>query len=134
MTGEQLAKRAVEVVHDKLGEDILLLDLRDSSPLTDYFVVVTASSTIHAQAIAEELLFRLKHEGRPAHHAEGIENGQWILLDYFDVVVHIFLGETRQFYGLERLWGDAPRQTLTPIGDRHTRPGAHRRRLTGGTD
>ena len=96
----------------KLGEDVVVLDLRGRSPLTDYFVIATATSTIHSQAIAEELKVELKREGERLHHAEGEENGLWILLDYFNVVMHIFCGETRQFYGLERLWGDAPRQTI----------------------
>ena len=76
-------------------------------------VIATATSTVHAQAIADELAFKLKGEGEPVHHVEGVENGAWILLDYFNVVVHIFCGETRQYFGLERLWGDAPCQTFT---------------------
>lgn len=112
MTAAELAKRAATIALDKLAEDIVVLDLRGRSPLTDYFVIATAASTIHAQAIAEELALVLKREGERMHHAEGTENGLWILLDYFNVVVHIFCGETRQFFGLERLWGDAPRQTL----------------------
>lgn len=97
---------------DKLGEDVVVLDLRGRSPLTDYFVIATATSTIHAQAIAEEVASELKREGERMHHVEGVENGVWILLDYLNVVVHIFCGETRQFFGLERLWGDAPCQTF----------------------
>jgi ribosome-associated protein len=113
MTAARLAKRAAAIILGKLGEDVMVLDLRGRSPLADYFVIATASSTIHAQAIAEELAFELKHEGERMHHIEGAENGVWILLDYFNVVVHIFCGETRQFFGLERLWGDAPCQTFT---------------------
>jgi ribosome-associated protein len=103
----RLAKRAATIIIDKLGEDVMVLDLRGRSPLADYFVIATANSTIHAQAL------ELKREGERTHHIEGAENGVWILLDYFDVVVHIFCGETRQFFGLERLWGDAPCQTFT---------------------
>jgi ribosome-associated protein len=113
MTASRLAKRAAAIILDKLGDDVTVLDLRGRSPLADYFVIATAASTIHAQAIAEELALELKHEGERAHHSEGLENGLWVLLDYFDVVVHIFCGETRQFFGLERLWGDAPCQTFT---------------------
>lgn len=113
MTAAGLAKRAAAIVLAKLGEDVVVLDLRGRSPLTDYFVIATATSTVHAQALAEELVLELKREGERMHHAEGMENGLWILLDYFNVVVHIFCGETRQFFGLERLWGDAPRQTLS---------------------
>jgi len=113
MTPGRLAKRAATIILGKLGEDVLVLDLRGRSPLADYFVIATANSTIHAQAIAEELALELKREGERMHHLEGAENGVWILLDYFNVVVHIFCGETRQFFGLERLWGDAPCQTFT---------------------
>jgi ribosome-associated protein len=113
MTAGRLAKRAATIILDKLGDDVVVLDLKGLSPLADYFVIATATSTIHAQAIAEAVALELKHEGERTHHIEGAENGQWILLDYFNVVVHIFCGETRQFFGLERLWGDAPCQTFT---------------------
>jgi ribosome-associated protein len=113
MTAGRLAKRAATIILDRLGEDVVVLDLRGRSPLADYFVIATATSTIHAQAIAEEVALELKRDGERVHHIEGAENGVWILLDYFNVVVHIFCGETRQFFGLERLWGDAPCQTFT---------------------
>ena len=113
MTPGRLAERAAAIILGKLGDDVVVLDLRGRSPLADYFVIATATSTIHAQAIADELALELKHEGERMHHLEGADNGVWILLDYFDVVVHIFCGETRQFFGLERLWGDAPCQTFT---------------------
>jgi ribosome-associated protein len=113
MTAGRLAKRAAAIILEKLGDDVIILDLRGRSPLADYFVIATANSTVHAQAMAEELALELKRQGERMHHLEGAENGVWILLDYFNVVVHIFCGETRQFFGLERLWGDAPSQTFT---------------------
>lgn len=119
MTASRLAKRAAAIILGKLGDDVMVLDLRGRSPLADYFVIATATSTIHAQAIAEELALELKHEGERMHHLEGAENGLWILLDYFNVVVHIFCGETRQFFGLERLWGDAPCQTFNDTNDKN---------------
>jgi ribosome-associated protein len=118
MTAERLAERAAGVIVDKLGENVVILDLRNFSPLADFFVLATAGSTIHAQAIADELQMRLKPEGERPHHVEGTGGGQWVLLDYFNVVVHIFLRETRQFYGLERLWGDAPRHTISSDNER----------------
>ncbi|UCG42357.1 MAG: ribosome silencing factor [candidate division WOR-3 bacterium] len=108
MSPECLAKRIGALVEEKLAEDIVVLDLRGSSPLTDFFVIATAGSTIHAQALADEVTRRLRQEGERPHHVEGLETGTWVLLDYVDVVVHIFLTDVRQFYGLERLWGDAP--------------------------
>ena len=113
MTSGRLAKRVATIILDKLGQDVMILDLRGRSPLADYFVIATATTTVHAQAIAEEVALDLKRGGERIHHVEGAENGVWILLDYFNVVVHIFCGETRQFFGLERLWGDAPCQTTS---------------------
>ncbi len=123
MTPERLARRAAEVIYDRQGDDIVIMDLRRHSPLADYFVLATASSVIHSRAIAEELRERLKREGEPVHHVEGEENGTWVLLDYFSVVVHILLGETRQFYGLERLWGDAPQRVFPERTDDDRRAG-----------
>lgn len=108
MAPERLAARIAAVIDEKLGEDITVLDLRGSSPVTDFFVIATAGSTIHAQAIAGDVTRRLREEGERPHHVEGEDAGAWILLDYVDVVVHIFLTDVRQFYGLERLWGDVP--------------------------
>ncbi|OYD14547.1 ribosome silencing factor [candidate division WOR-3 bacterium JGI_Cruoil_03_51_56] len=112
MTAEHLVTRTAEIIRDKLGEDVVVLDLHDHYALTDYFVIATASSTIHAQAIATEVVEKLAQEGERVHHIEGVENARWILLDYVDVVVHILLSDIRLFYGLERLWGDAPKRSF----------------------
>jgi len=117
VTAETLALHAARVIAGKLGEDIVVLDLRRKSPLADYFVVASAGSTVHAQAIAAEVVSELKSESQRVHHVEGTEHGLWILLDYFDVVVHIFSGDVRQLYGLERLWGDAPRWAFVEADD-----------------
>jgi len=100
----------VKIIFEKKGDNILLMDLRKLSPITDYFIICTAQSSLHAQAISNELSFRLKKQNITHHHVEGYSNAQWIVLDYFDFVIHIFLNEVRQFYGLERLWGDAPQR------------------------
>ncbi|MEO0020020.1 MAG: ribosome silencing factor [candidate division WOR-3 bacterium] len=110
----QVARRLAKIIEKKLGEDVVILDLREASPLADFFVIATASSTVHARAIADGLCDpRLLKGLKMPHHIEGWESGQWILLDYFDVIVHIFLAETREFYGLERLWGDVPRRRIS---------------------
>ena len=103
-------KKIVDIIFEKKGSDVLLLDIRKHSPATDYFIICTAQSQPHTQAIADELLSKLKKQHLIPHHIEGYNNAQWILLDYFDFVIHIFLNETRQFYGLERLWGDVPQR------------------------
>lgn len=99
----KLAKSLARIISDKKGEDIVVFDLREISPITDFFVIATGLSDIHNKTIAEHLT-----EYAPPYHTEGLEGGGWILLDYIDVIVHIFSKEAREFYGLERLWGDAP--------------------------
>jgi len=110
MDARELADRVVQVALDRLGEDVVAIDLRGVSGLADFFVLVTANSTVHARALAEGIADRTKADGEPVHHIEGLEHGQWVLLDYIDVVVHILLSEVRRFYGFERLWGDAPQR------------------------
>ncbi len=98
-----LAKALARLINEKKGEEIVIFDLKEISPITNYFVIAQGLSEIHNRTIAEYLI-----EHKEPHHIEGMEAGSWILLDYIDVIVHIFLKEVREFYGLERLWGDAP--------------------------
>ena len=109
------AKKIAQLIVDKKGENVLILDLRRISPVADYFVLATAQSPLHSQAISDELVEKLKKENYRVHHVEGYNQAQWILLDYFDIVVHIFLPEVRNFYGLERLWGDAPSKVFATL-------------------
>jgi len=105
---EALADAALE----RNARDGLVLDLRGISDATDFFVILTGESDVHSRAIAENLVERLEeHDERPVG-VEGKESGRWILLDYVDIVVHIFLPQVREFYQLERLWGDAPRAAV----------------------
>jgi ribosome-associated protein len=101
---------AVEAARDKKATDIVVLDLRDAGGFTDYFVICTGGNARQITAIADSVREKLKQEfsERPAL-SEGVDRSEWILLDYFDFVVHIFSGECRSFYGLERLWGAAER-------------------------
>ena len=95
---------------DKKAEELVVLDLRKAGGFTDYFVICTGANTRQMAAIADAIREILKKEfgERPAH-AEGIDRSEWVLLDYFDFVIHIFSRECRAFYGLERLWGNAER-------------------------
>jgi ribosome-associated protein len=110
----------------------VVLDLRGLCDFTDYFVIAHGSSSRQVSAIAEAIEDRLREDdGLKPKHVEGRRVGDWILLDFIDVVVHVFLEERRAFYGLERLWGDAPRVSLagtapSRAGARHRRPGAAR--------
>ena len=99
-------KKLARLLVEKKAEDVHILDVRKLSDVTEFFVFATDSSSIHNRALAEEL--RLKSKGDwGLHHIEGLEGGDWILLDFVEVIVHLFLPETRLFYELEQLWGDA---------------------------
>lgn len=104
-----LARRIIKAVWDKKAEDIVLLNLKKISGVTDYFVICTASSAIHSRVLADEVMAKLKGKDLIVH-IEGQEGGRWILIDCFDVVLHIFVEEARAFYGLEKFWGDAPKE------------------------
>ena len=102
----ELAVRAAE---DKKAEDLVVLDLRQAAGFTDFFIVCSGTNPRQIRAIADSVVDELAASGvRPAH-VEGYDRSEWILLDYFDFVVHVFALETRLFYGLERLWGSAER-------------------------
>jgi len=101
------ALRAAEVAEDKRAEDIVVLDMRALTTVTDFFVICTGTNRAQMRAVADAVDEAL-YEGRPRPPREGDERAQWILLDYGDVVVHVFGPEARAFYRLERLWGDAP--------------------------
>ena len=92
----------------KKAEALLVLDLQAISTIADYFVVCSGNSTTQLRSIADAVEATLKAEGALVLHREGMPESGWLLLDYGDVVVHVFLPETRDFYALERLWGDAP--------------------------
>jgi ribosome-associated protein len=101
---------AVEAARDKKAMDTVVLDLRKADGFTDYFVICSAANARQITAIADAVQETLKQQlgERPAV-AEGVKNSEWILLDYFNFVVHVFSRECRSFYGLERLWGNATR-------------------------
>jgi ribosome-associated protein len=96
------------IADDNRAKDILLLDLRQTTPLVDFFVIVTASSRRQGNAIASEIDQAMKKQGEAKLGLEGSEEGRWILIDYGDFVVHIFSPEYRAYYALEEIWGDAP--------------------------
>jgi len=102
-----LAKKAAGFALSKKASDIVLMDLRKKSSATDFFVVCSADSDTHAKAIADAVRDGLEQAGSKVWHSEGFQARQWILLDYVDVVVHVFHKSIRSFYSLERLWSDA---------------------------
>jgi ribosome-associated protein len=102
------AQACARIADDNRGQDILLLDLRESTPLVDFFVIVTATSRRQSHAMAGEIDQAMKKCGEAKLGIEGSEEGRWTLIDYGDFVVHVFSPEDRAYYALEEIWGDAP--------------------------
>jgi ribosome-associated protein len=98
---------AVRAAGDKKADDIVILDLRKASGFTDFFVICSGNTSRQVRAIADGIEETLAAAGTRPSHIEGADRGEWILLDYFDFIVHVFLPEPRAFYALERLWGSA---------------------------
>lgn len=108
----QLAREAGRIADNKKAEDITILDLRNITTLTDSFVICSVTNNRQARAIAQEIDEKLAKLGLKLDHIEGYPNSNWILMDYTDLVIHIFTKEIREYYDLEHLWGDAPRVEL----------------------
>ena len=109
-------KIALKAVDSKKASDVTVLDISDIATFANYFLICTGDSSRQIQAIADEVAAKLKENGHRPNHIEGYRNAEWVLLDYIDLVVHIFSRSARSFYDLERLWRDArkvdPRKLL----------------------
>ena len=108
----ELAETVAFYLQVKKGEDVVILDLRGRSDVCDFFVIATGQSNIQVKAIAAAVRDGLAATGQREHHAEGLHAGRWALLDYFNVVVHVFKPDARAYFQLERLWGDAPQLAI----------------------
>lgn len=104
---EQIAVDAAKFADDKKAQDIVVLDISQISVVCDYFVIASGNSSTQVKAIADYIEAKLQEMGSELLRREGIREGRWVLLDFGDVVVHVFQDEERQYYNLERLWGDA---------------------------
>jgi ribosome-associated protein len=104
--------RVVDLLFDRKGLDVTLLDLRGISSATDWFVIATGTSDTHVSSLADNVVEGLKKDGVRPLNVEGQRESRWVLIDYFDFVVHVFHPAAREFYQLERLWGDAPTHVL----------------------
>jgi ribosome-associated protein len=100
---------AIAAAEDKKAVELVVLDLRKAAGFTDFFVIASGTNTRQVRAIADGVMEKLAGEGVKPAHVEGYDHSEWILLDYFDFIVHVFAPETRVFYSLERLWGNAER-------------------------
>lgn len=116
MDSKDLAHRITGLIFNKKGYDVKLLDLRNLTSFTDYFVICSADSDTQVKAIADEVDKELRDDGIKYWHKEGYRALNWVLIDYVDVVVHIFKKDSRDFYKLERLWGDAPSEEVQDEG------------------
>lgn len=105
-------EEAIRAAQGRKALDLKVLDLHTISSFTDYFVICAGTSTRHTQAICDAILEHLKKRGASPAHVEGYNQAEWILLDYLDFVVHIFLERAREFYDLERLWKKAERVAI----------------------
>ena len=105
-------RTAVDAALGRQSSRVTLMDLRGAGAFTDFFLICTGTNIRQVQAIADAVEATLKTEGRRPAHVEGYDRAEWILLDYFDFIVHVFMPDTREFYSLDRLWGTAARTEM----------------------
>jgi ribosome-associated protein len=131
---DTLQHQIAELALTKKARDVVILDLRKLTSMTDYFVVCTGDSETQVKAISDAIMSGMEDVGERAWHVEGLQNLHWVLLDFVDVVVHVFHKDARLFYGLEKLWGDAKVQKvadrLTGAQDKKLRKPAKRKKST----
>ena len=109
----QLAQRIAALCLDNKATEVVILDLEGVTDMTDYFVIASGTSDTHVRSTSEHVTEALQRDGFRAHHVEGAAQGRWVLVDFVDVVVHLFHPALRSYYQLERLWGDA---SIVPVG------------------
>lgn len=114
---EKLMKTVVSALDEKLAQDIEVIDVGEVTDLGDYFVIATGNSSTQVRALADAAEEKAKEEGFELHHREGYRGESWILLDFGDVIVHVFDRESREFYGLEHLWEDGKKIDIKTIVD-----------------
>jgi len=112
----EIARLITRAALSKKAKDVTVLDLREHSEITDFFVICSGDSEVQVRAIADSVLETLRERGSAEWHVEGYVHGRWVLIDYVEVVTHIFLEEAREYYGLEDLWGDAPSERVEDAG------------------
>lgn len=125
LTSRELVELAARTLLAHKGQDLLILDVKSLSSLGDYFLICSGGSKRHVQALAEHLQETLKQAGLKPLGLEGVDEGHWVLLDYIDVVIHLFIKPLREFYDLEGLWVEAPRVPTEALSTdrRQGRPG-----------
>ncbi|MGV6850901.1 MAG: ribosome silencing factor [bacterium] len=109
LTSDELLSLAKTAIEDTKGQDLECLDVRDKTVITDWMLVVSGTSTRHVKTIAETIALKSKQAGHPAMGIEGLESAEWVLVDLGDILVHVMLPKTREFYNLEKLWSEFAR-------------------------
>lgn len=117
MTTLQQAKETAKILSEKKGLDIKVIEISDVSVIADYMVIATGNSSTHVKALADEVEEQLDDMGISVSHVEGYRSNSWILLDYIDIIVHVFSNEAREYYDLERLWEDGTDIDVSDIID-----------------
>lgn len=117
METKDIAQKIAAAANDKKAKDILLLNMEGLSPVTDFYVICSAGNSTLVKAIAGNIEDKLAEAGVHPTHKEGYADARWVLLDYGDVVAHVFLEEERDFYNLEQLWADAPSESFVENTD-----------------
>ena len=115
--GRALGAEAIRLAFEKKATDAVLIQMSEAVTFTDWFVVLTGGNPRHTKGISDEIQRGLREQGVRATRAEGEREGDWILLDYLDVVVHVFTPDAREFYRLEKLWGDVPQTWFSDEGN-----------------
>lgn len=116
-SSKEIVEKIIKVIDDKIGKDTVVIDLSTISTIADYFILTNGESLRQTKVLAEDIMSELEAEGIFVRNKEGHQTGSWILLDYGDIVVHIFEKDTRDFYDLEKIWQDAK---LIPVTDGKT--------------
>jgi len=117
LNSEQLSRFIAELTLEKKAEAVMIMDLRELTSITDYFVICSGDSDIQVKAICDYITEKLEQENLKIWHIEGYQSSNWVLMDLVDVVIHIFKPEVREFYGLEKLWGDAKITKVEDYGE-----------------
>lgn len=133
MTSSGLAESIAAAALEKKAGDVVILDLRKLETLTDYFVICTGDVNQHVRAIVDHIERQMRQHGERVLHREGLEGANWVLLDYVDVVVHVFRPSFREFYRLEDLWGDAVAKPVRDEADLPTAPKPKKRAVKTAT-
>ena len=122
MQTKALAKKIAQLALTKKASDVVVMDLRTLTDMTDFFVICSGDADVQVKAIADAIIDGTSSLGVNAWHREGLSQRQWVLLDYVDIVVHIFVKESREFYNLEKIWGDAKTELVVDKPPRKAAP------------